>query len=152
MKYSKYNIIFSDNDIHYLWNTYSNAVSKLDEDTLIALQNFKDGTVISKEFPYYNYMEKNGFIVEESLDESNRLINRWQSFVDHASPKVLNITLAPTMRCNYECPYCFEEGKKNGKTMSKETADAVISFIRKKQKITLCLNAYLLTVLAGNHL
>ena len=76
MKYSKYNIIFSDNDIHYLWNTYSNAVSKLDEDTLIALQNFKDGTVISKEFPYYNYMEKNGFIVEESLDESNRLINR----------------------------------------------------------------------------
>ena len=132
MKYSKYNIIFSDNDIHYLWNTYSNAVSKLDEDTLIALQNFKDGTVISKEFPYYNYMEKNGFIVEESLDESNRLINRWQSFVDHASPKVLNITLAPTMRCNYECPYCFEEGKKNGKTMSKETADAVISFIRKK--------------------
>ncbi len=77
-------------------------------------------------------MKKNGYVVDESVDETSRLLEQWQYHVNDTSPRVFNVTLAPTMQCNYNCPYCFEAGKRNGVTMSQETADAVIAFIREK--------------------
>ena len=41
----------------------------------------------------------------------------------------IKLTLAPTLRCNLNCPYCYEKNKPF-RMMDEKTCDAVISFIR----------------------
>ena len=41
----------------------------------------------------------------------------------------LNLVIAPTTSCNFACPYCFEP-KQNTRTMSTETINNLVQFIR----------------------
>lgn len=50
---------------------------------------------------------------------------------------ILFLYIAPTMKCNSRCFYCFEEGNKNYGKMSVETEEKLVKFItlHKKQEI-----------------
>ena len=41
----------------------------------------------------------------------------------------LTLTIAPTLKCNFNCVYCYEDGYRYT-TMDKETQDAVIKFVK----------------------
>ena len=51
----------------------------------------------------------------------------------------LNIFVAPTMKCNFKCFYCFEEGNKNDGLISNEIANNLVHFIanQKNKKIVI---------------
>ncbi len=50
--------------------------------------------------------------------------------------KYLDITIAPTMRCNFNCSYCFEGDNKSFSKMSAEVENAIIQYIVKKKQST----------------
>jgi len=55
----------------------------------------------------------------------------------------LGLTVCPTSRCNFRCPYCFEASQADGATMSPETVDRLIAFIASyKDARTLSLTWY----------
>ncbi len=53
-----------------------------------------------------------------------------------AFPMVLGLTICPTMGCNFDCPYCFEDHKQ-GK-MSKEVQDDVIALTKRMLEASHC--------------
>lgn len=48
--------------------------------------------------------------------------------IQHDTTK-LNLVLVPTLNCNFDCPYCFENGKRGG-LMSEDTITDLLEFIK----------------------
>lgn len=77
-------------------------------------------------------MFKSGFLVEDECDELKIIKNRL--FKNRYSENVLNITIAPTLECNFKCPYCYEckgEEKSHNK-MTLDIENKIIEFVAKK--------------------
>ena len=68
------------------------------------------------------------FLVEDDMDELAYYENTYKIQNDHS--EVLSLAIMPTLKCNCACPYCFE--RKNGSTMSDETEDAIMSWIKQQ--------------------
>ncbi|GBU08711.1 hypothetical protein AwDysgo_20420 [Bacteroidales bacterium] len=72
------------------------------------------------------------FIVEEERDES--LFYKAAIANYRNSNNRLDLTIAPTMDCNYSCPYCFE--KKEETYMSSEVIDSIVKYIAAQKEAT----------------
>ena len=46
--------------------------------------------------------------------------------------KLLSLDICPTMRCNFDCRYCFEAGRRHSGAMDAETLEATAEFVRKR--------------------
>jgi len=78
-----------------------------------------------------NTLEKGQMIVDDDIDEVGMI----KFFNNHAryDDNILSLTLAPTMNCNFECPYCFEAGFRNT-NMTDETEKQLVKFIKNLAK------------------
>ncbi|WP_338369883.1 radical SAM/SPASM domain-containing protein [Treponema bryantii] len=78
---------------------------------------------------------KSGVLLNEDDDSFfNRM--KFLSYRIRFSKSQLALTIAPTMACNFKCVYCFEGDRakdigSNNVTMSEETLNQLIEFIRK---------------------
>lgn len=134
MKFSKYNIVIKDEESgeFYLWNTRSNAVAKLNEEMRCHLSVIQSGEKLPNDMQFLDYMKANGFAVDDVADETSEILQGWNGAINNCTPESLSLTIVPGMGCNYNCPYCFENGRRNGPRMTDGTADAVVEFVRKK--------------------
>lgn len=126
MKYSKYTIEKQTSDGAFiLFNTFSGGVLCLDgENENIYHQCKKNGEDLPSELK--KYLLEGSFISDnESADEID--IMRYQSLVDKYRNDKVSLTIAPTTKCNFACPYCFETHK-DYSDMSPETENQVIKF------------------------
>jgi uncharacterized protein len=71
-------------------------------------------------------MEYAGFVVDDSLDEISRLAEMQQK--QRAGTDSIHLTIAPTLSCNFGCPYCFETAKPG--VMEENVQQAVFDFIQ----------------------
>ena len=46
--------------------------------------------------------------------------------------KALTLEICPTMRCNFDCRYCYESGRRRAGSMDAETVEATAEFVRKR--------------------
>ena len=67
-----------------------------------------------------------GLLVSDGLDEIEHL--KEISSACRMQSKSLSFTIAPTLNCNFRCPYCYEDGKRYG-SMSDQCVDQVIKHI-----------------------
>ena len=123
-KKSKYNFIYKRNDNeNVIFNTYSKALIVLDDsefDQYEAME-FNDESVAEA-------LQKNRIILDKDFDETGFLSYcHYATKFDH---KTLHLVIAPTMDCNFQCPYCYEN-RRSGK-MSLEVQDAIVSFVKEK--------------------
>ncbi len=74
------------------------------------------------------------YLVPEDHDEHQQVVNLrsilWKMVDAHSSKDITYYTILPTTACNARCWYCFEKGIVP-KTMTQETANDVIEFIRR---------------------
>ena len=121
---SKYNIFSTEeteNKKLPCINLFKGTYSELDLEDIKKLYHLKEINDIEKELSGFI---KQGIIVnfdELTLLQSKLLI----SFVGRGT---LNITLVTTMKCNFNCPYCFETH--DGVKMSLEIQDKVFELIK----------------------
>ena len=131
MKLSQYNIEIEKNE-HFvvLHNTYTGAVVKLDNDTYT---HFK--TKIECKHPTFHALKANGFIVSEEVDEYAKVQHELNLDISNPMDKALNVVIAPTMRCQLKCWYCYEQRHPlSTKNMSESTCDDVVNFIKSSIK------------------
>ena len=97
--------------VNLLKGTY--AILSLEEAYLLH-NNQKNDPFISK-----------GFIVNYDEQQALHFLARKNCY----SSRILNLTICPTMNCNFGCPYCFEKHRPG--RMSEETQNIVLDFIKR---------------------
>ncbi len=85
--------------------------------------------IYSAEHPYVSMLIKKGFLVD--YDELAYLRNRVK--LECGNTKEVQLTICPTLQCNFICPYCYETARCG--RMSDETRDDVLAFAERLLKM-----------------
>ena len=132
-KYSQYNIVienFKERDSEYviLFNSYSGGILKLEKSIF---NNIYRGEISQLKQNDLGVLIKGGYILDENINEFNRVKNRYALECINQKPEKVNYVIAPTLNCNLHCIYCFQKDKRNDidHIMSDETLKQVINFI-----------------------
>lgn len=138
MKLSMYNVETPIDDGLLIYNSLSSGVLFLNSDYSKDYIKIKEIKECPRE-DLQSALEKGRMIVKDDVDEVGmvKYSNNRARFDDNS----LSLTLAPTMNCNFACPYCFEEGFRNT-SMNDDTEKQLIKFIQElssdKQGLGIC--------------
>lgn len=128
MKESSYNYFsLHENNKCLAYNTFTNGLAFIDND----LKN----KIVEKKFDKISKsvlkeLKKGGFIVSRDKSELDLLKIRYRQLQYRTN--YLGLTIAPTMKCNMACKYCFEtleEKVQAKKIMDKKTIKKLIEFV-----------------------
>jgi len=136
MKKSKYNFFFDYSDDKVLaFNAFTKALAVLSKNEYKLISNIinnsnKNKSKSKKEKELINKLKNGGFLINNKDDEINdiKLASRMARF----NTSYFGLTIAPTLNCNFNCPYCYEERKKVD--MSLEVEKKLIEFVKEKTK------------------
>lgn len=127
--WSRYNHFFSKENRYFLYNSLSNGFIELDNLMFDSLyESFRAGTSPNNiDGEIADLLRKMKAIEVDDDFENNKIeyINNARCF----SNTRLQLTINPTLGCNFACPYCFE-GEHKVINMSEQTEDNIVSFVR----------------------
>lgn len=119
---SQFNYIYvREPNENVIYNTFSKALITLNDEEYHQYKTltFTDADILDQ-------LVDNGILVEDSFDEMSFL--KYFHYKTKFSNDTLFLTIAPTLDCNFVCPYCYEN-RRQGK-MSSTVQDALILFIQ----------------------
>ncbi len=106
---------------HIIYNTYSKAVVSLDDGEYKQFETLEfTGAELSEA------LKEEGFLVDSSFDEVAFM--RYCHYRTKYGNDTLHLIIAPTLDCNFGCPYCYEN-RRSG-VMDEATQDAIVEYIR----------------------
>jgi uncharacterized protein len=137
MRASRYNFFSqTDKGDRLIFNALSGALAKIDdihfhELTLIESKAENKSTLSNDDrIKIYQPLLKGGFIYpDDSPDEIDIIAFNYDK--GKYASEFINLTIAPTMDCNFDCYYCYEKwrDKKEGSFMSEETEKEITEFV-----------------------
>lgn len=121
IKKSKFNVFCIDKNTICVFNTLTGSIVELTKFDYDALKtgNFE---LISDSI---DDLKEQGILVDSDFDEISLLRNTY-SYCKY-NENSAQITICPTMECNFCCPYCYET-RESGH-MSEETQNSVVNFL-----------------------
>lgn len=133
-KISNYNFVFpytgsgSGPAQRAFYNARTGALALIEEEKYALYTAFAEaGTPIPDE-ELISDLRRGGYVVDADFDELQSLQYRLlRSRYHHGS---LGLTVAPTSDCNFRCVYCYEKDSIKPVTMSEETQEALLNFVR----------------------
>ncbi|CDZ23316.1 radical SAM protein [[Clostridium] cellulosi] len=134
MKPSRFNLIFDYCGKKIAFNSMTCALAEVDDDFFRILDAVKtnhdisntqvqDGQLIQK-------MKDGGFIIDDDFDEISFL--KYRSYQSKFGSTGLGLTIAPTLACNFACPYCYESAESG--MMKQDVIDGIYSLVEKEAK------------------
>lgn len=131
MKKSKYNFIYRLNDgTNIAFNCMTSALAEVDDNFIEILENIGDidHSALDKEKKeLIDNMLAGNYILPDDYDELKFL--KFRSYSAKFADDLLKLTIAPTMSCNFDCPYCYETPK-NG-IMSVGVQQCILDLVKK---------------------
>lgn len=109
MKASKYNIIFEHDGKILAFNSLSTSLAKVDSDFLKLLEkihNLNVNNLSEKDSELLEKMKKGHFVVDKEINELDLL--KASSFASKFRDRHFALIMAPTLQCNFDCPYCYQ--------------------------------------------
>lgn len=125
MKFSKYNIYINLFKENYIYNSFTGALIKVNDVFCKEIQNKNINLIENISINEINFLKNNGIIIEDSVDELKLIEKKMKLITQNTGG--LSLIIAPTLDCNFNCYYCFEEHVKG--RMTKETIDSLVKFI-----------------------
>jgi uncharacterized protein len=135
MIWSKFNILFiSSKGIPFLYNSRTNVFTKLNinlHNKLLDVKNKKiEISLLSHDV--IDYFTKKKVFVDNFEDSAfisqMQYLKRKKSFFNPS----LELIVAPTLACNFACPYCYETNLPSN-TMNENTQNQLLSFINSQK-------------------
>jgi uncharacterized protein len=133
-KSSRYNHFFPGNDGCILaYNAFSNSFARITEKNYDIIKKILEKP---NHLPYEkkehsklkNDLIRGGFLIDYHFDEFEVL--KAQNQIGRFANRNLSLTIAPTLKCNFNCTYCFENPKSD--TMTPPIEKALIKFVDMK--------------------
>jgi len=130
---SNYNVIFEENGKFVFVNLLTSAIATVDKeryDKINEIMNEPNKDWKNEYEKLKNDLVYGGYLVEEDFDELQHLkIMNYSRRFDSSS---MNFTIMSTMKCNFDCIYCYESHE--GADMDIETAEKVADYISEVAK------------------
>lgn len=134
-KLSKYNFTFpypkqaDGQDQTVMYNTRTGSIALITADKYELYRQFvENGTPVPDE-ALLDDLKKGGYVVESQFDERAAL--KYDLFAARYNNAALSLTVAPTSDCNFRCIYCYEKDSIRPVTMSEQTQQDLIDFIKR---------------------
>jgi len=140
MQWSTYNTLFhSDRFGNFIYNALSNSFLQLDELHYLYLEGVQNGSApsaltVADEF--LTLLQKEHIIVQEGEEEQLLMASSYRRKALASDYAHLNLSICPTLGCNFGCAYCFERTQQSRTVMNAATAARLIAFIRKFEQTT----------------
>lgn len=138
MKWSKYNILFKSEKYGYLiYNSITNSFAEIDKSTYQELKKIKKspGEYNFKRYPaLYLQLRKTKILIDNNEDEELLNVIKLKRLTKYYDNTNLHLTIAPTLACNFDCIYCYEESRRPIH-MDEKTEDKIIEFIKRFGKL-----------------
>ncbi len=129
MKKSFYNFQFpSETGKCILYNTRTGAMAELDEEHTRKYNEYPLEKLQEEMPEFVEALLTNGYVIEDDVSELD--IIRYQSLQYRFGLHSYNVTLAPTMGCNFACIYCYEKDRQIKHTMDEATKEATFEYIK----------------------
>ncbi|MCT2406848.1 radical SAM protein [Chryseobacterium antibioticum] len=131
MKASQFNSFFFYEEKQIGYNAFTNEFLLLEPELYDLYNaakhenNWKELQTIHHDF--HSFLVDKGFIVDENDNEVEKVKDLVQK-IDKDNDELFELTINPTMNCNFKCWYCYETHIKASK-MSKETINNIISLV-----------------------
>ena len=93
-----------DSEKTAIYNTYKRSCDEYTPDELSVMSNLDQ---IAEDDPLIKRLARCGVIANHDERESFELMRKLGSVI--APGGAVCITICPTLACNFECPYCFED-------------------------------------------
>jgi len=126
MKYSKYNIFYTEDNTVVCYNSFRNSFILLQQEQYKLIIDKKPYDIKKKELKLYNELINKGFILENEIDEYKLVYQRNRNAI--IDDNKYQLTIIPTMDCNFKCWYCFEDHIKGSK-MSINIQNSIVKHI-----------------------
>jgi uncharacterized protein len=137
MQWSRFNLLFrTGNNEPLLYNSGSGTFMQLDEGSMEVVNKVKVNPNIdlSGNPDLYFKLRFGGFLVEDGADNDFVRILKMNRLASNYSDSCLNLTIAISKMCNFDCEYCYEHNR-TPPVMTDETADELVRFIIKHRRI-----------------
>lgn len=131
MKISKYALFTELKNEKYIYHSLSGAMLKLDSTSESKFQKcFKNAECCNSVFTTTEaeLLRKCSILVDDNVDEYEEFVQLRSKAIE--KDEVLRITIAPTLACNFRCPYCFEEHKQG--VMDKHIQSMLLRYVDEK--------------------
>ena len=114
------------------WVLYNFATGALEQLDAVQKSLFDAALSLPVDSPVVRRWRAAGFLcaVDETSCVRERIRDRVFDIARARSPLPLMLTVCPTARCNFACPYCFQEP--GSVDMARETQDALVRFVEKR--------------------
>lgn len=123
-----------DQNKKIIYNSRTGATASIESEYLEEMGvGFKETILVGEESQYEELIEllKMGeFVIPEKIDEK-KLIHL-EYLKSKFSNTSLDLTVIPTLSCNFACIYCYEKGIISNEYMSKENQRALLEFINQQ--------------------
>lgn len=130
-KLSIYSLIFQQGTKFYLYNSRANFFSEISEEFYNILQN-ETWDVLPKEV--LARLKSKEVIVERGKEFDFYYSELIRFNIKNYNPCRLNLVIAPTTACNFNCYYCFEP-KMQPKTINDDTINKLGEFIKSHEDV-----------------
>jgi uncharacterized protein len=128
LRESLFNIKLERNGKYIIYNSLSSGILALDEEYK---QKFIEISKSSFENNAYEELKKElikgKMIVDNSEDEISKL--KLYNSLSKFDNSFLSLTIAPTMKCNFDCIYCYEKGCRNN-SMNDDVLNETVDYIK----------------------
>lgn len=132
--WSRYNTLFhSERFGHFLYNALSNTLFKLNRSLYQLLDKHARmpkafPTTLDKQF--LALLREKKVLVENGEEIKLLKLKHCQRAAHCFDSNHIELTICPTLSCNFACPYCFEKPQKSSLVMSPGTTSQLLQFIQ----------------------
>lgn len=128
MKLSKFNVYVNYKNSLLIYNTLSGGILKLTDPYAGRVCSLQQERIFKDEkTDLFKNLKQGEMIIEEDVNELEYL--KAHNTILRFSSASYGLTIAPTMKCNFRCPYCYEKGY-NLHTMTPEIVNKTKEFIQ----------------------
>lgn len=134
MKYwSRYNILFESKRFGYfLYNALSNIMMELDKNYFQLLEDLSRNVKIIDNISdrdFVDLLKSKNILTDDETEQTALMKKKCQRNSILFESAYLNLTICPTLACNFRCSYCFENTHENTAVMNSTTMDKLIAFV-----------------------